>query len=221
MDIISIVLIVIGCILQGTFICNDNKYHNGLSILLKTLASLCFVILSFRLTNEVKLVNYALILDCLGDFILILRNISPKKYKDLIFVCGTISFFIGHILLSIYLCKLNPSAIKLGIIINLILFFGVALYFLKTLTAPLGMKLLGGSYLFMIMFTSGLSISNFINIHSTANLIFMVGSIIFISSDLILMAHKFNPKAKNFMQPTYRILYYVSQIILAIYCGII
>lgn len=220
MDILNISLIIMGIILQGLFIYNDNKYHNSLSIILKTCASLCFVCLSFRLANKITLVNYALMLDCLGDFILILRNIN-KKHKDLIFVCGTISFFIGHILLSIYLYKLNPNAIKLGIIINLILFLGFAIYYLKTLTASIGMKLLGGSYLFMIMFTSGLSISNYIDIQSTSNLLFMIASIIFISSDLILMAHKFNPKAKNFMQPTYRVLYYISQILLALYCGII
>lgn len=220
MDILNISLIIIGIILQGLFIYNDNKHHNGLSIILKTCASLCFVCLSFRLANKITLVNYALMLDCLGDFILILRNIN-KKHKDLIFVSGTISFFIGHILLSIYLCKLNPNAIKLGIVINLILFLGFAIYYLKTLKASIGMKLLGGSYLFMIMFTSGLSISNYIDIQSTSNLLFMIASIIFISSDLILMAHKFNPKAKNFMQPTYRVLYYISQILLALYCGII
>lgn len=221
MNVFNIVLIIIGIILQGLFIYNDNKYHNGLSIVLKTLASLCFVILSFRLCKKIILVNYALILDCLGDFILILRNISPKKYKDLIFVSGTISFFIGHILLSVYLCKLNPNAIKFGIVINLILFLGFALYYLKTLTAPIGMKILGGTYLFMIMFTSGLSISNYIDIQSSSNLLFMIASIIFITSDLILMAHKFNPNSKNYLQPTYRVLYYVSQIMLALYIGII
>lgn len=221
MNLISICLIVVGAILQALFIYNDNKYHNALSIVLKTLASLCFVLLAFYFYKEDrKLVFYALCLDALGDFILILRNVS-KKHKDLIFVSGTISFFIGHILLSIYLISLNRSALKLGIIINLILFFCLALYFLRTLTAPIGMKMLGASYLFMIMFTSGLSISNYIGINSSANLLFMIASIIFISSDLILMAHKFNPKAKNFMQPTYRVLYYISQILLALYCGLI
>lgn len=220
-DFKSICLIIIGCILQGLFIYNDNKYHNGLSILLKSLASFSFILLGYHLySNTKQLIFIALCLDGLGDFILILRNISSKKYKDLIFVCGTISFFIGHILLSVYLCKLNPDAIKLGIIINLVLFFGLAMYMLRTIVAPLGMKLLGGSYLFMIMFTSGLSISNYIHIPNSSNLLFMIGSIIFISSDLILMIHKFKPKASNTLQPTYRILYYISQIIIALYIGL-
>lgn len=220
-DIKSIFLIILGICLQGLFIYNDNKYHNALSIILKTLASLCFVLLAFYLhKNTIPLVFYSLCLDCLGDFILILRNID-KKHKDLIFVIGTLSFFASHILLSIYLIRLNKKALPLGIVINLILFVVIALYFLKTLTAPFKMKVLGAAYLFMIMFTSGIAISNFIQVNSFTNLLFMIASLIFITSDLILMFHKFNPKAKNYLQPTYRIIYYLSQILLAIYCGLL
>lgn len=220
MDLIGVCLIVLGIVFQGLFIYNDNKYHNGLSILLKSLASLFFILLGYHLYHGDKLlILIALCLDGLGDFILILRNVL-KKHKDLIFISGTISFFIGHILLSIYLISLNKEALPLGIVINLLLFLFLALYLLKTISASRKMKLFGATYLFMIMFTSGLSISNYVHLHTSSNLLFMIGSLIFITSDLILMIHKFNPKASNILQPTYRILYYISQIMIALYIGL-
>ncbi len=221
MDRISYLLILLETVLVSLFIYNDNKYHNSLSILLKTLASLTFVLLAIRLyKGRALLVIIALSFDMLGDFIMILRN-KFRKHKDLIFVLGTLSFFIAHILYSTYLIKLNPKCIPLGLMFNAILYLGVAMYFLRTLDVHGKMKMLGASYLLIIMFTSGLAISNYINASSYANLVLMVASIIFICSDLILMIHKFNKNAKNYLQITYRVLYYISQLLLAIYVGLV
>ena len=49
MDITSYLIIIIGIIIDALFIYNDDKYHNSLSIVLKTLASLAFVLLAFHL----------------------------------------------------------------------------------------------------------------------------------------------------------------------------
>lgn len=221
MDRISYLFIILEIVLVSLFIYNDNKYHNSLSILLKTLASLMFVLLAIRLyKGRALLVIIALSFDMLGDFVMILRN-KFRKYKDLIFVLGTLSFFIAHILYSTYLIKLNPKCIPLGLFFNVILYLGVALYFLKTLDVHGKMKMLGACYLLIIMFTSGLAISNYINISSYANLVLMIASIIFICSDLILMIHKFNKNTKNYLQITYRVLYYISQLLLAIYVGLV
>lgn len=220
MDKISILLIVVGMVIDTLFIINDNKYHNGLSIILKTLASLCFVLLGIHnYKGNGLLVIVALSFDMLGDFILILRNIN-KKHKDLIFVSGTISFLIAHILFSIYLITLNHKAIKLGIIFNLIFFTIFAFTYLRKLNIDLKMKIFGSTYVFFIMFTSGISISNFIYNASFSNLLFMIASIIFVSSDLVLIVHKFM-KSTNTLQIIYRVLYYISQLLLATYVGLI
>lgn len=221
MDRISYLFIILEFVLVSLFIYNDNKYHNPLSILLKTLASLMFVLLAIRLyKGNTLLIIVALVFDMLGDFILILRN-KYKNHKDLVFVIGTLSFFIAHILYSTYLIKLNPKCIPLGLVFNAILYLGVAMYFLKTLDVHGKMKMLGACYLLIIMFTSGLAISNYINVTSHANFVLMVASIIFICSDLILMIYKFNKNAKNYLQISYRILYYISQMLLAVYVSLV
>ena len=220
MDNVSLLLIIIGITVDALFILNDNKYHNGLSVILKTLASLCFLLLAIHnYKGNGLLIVIALGLDVLGDFVLILRNIT-NKHKDLIFVLGTISFLIAHILFSIYLIKLNIEALYLGILFNLILFTIFAIAYLKRLNISLKMKMLGTTYVFIIMFTSGLSISNFIYSPSFSNLIFMIACIIFVSSDLVLIIHKFK-KSLNILQITYRVLYYISQLLLAVYVGLI
>lgn len=221
MPILDYLIIIFGIVLDGLFIYNDNKYHNSLSIPLKTLASLMFVLLGIRLyKGNGLLVLIALCFDMFGDFVMILRN-KYKKYKDLVFVIGTLSFFIAHILLSTYLIKLNSKCIVPGIIINLILYICIALYFLRVLDAHGKMKMLGACYLLIIMFTTGLAISNFFYLNSIGNLLLMVALIIFISSDLVLINHKFNKHAKDSLQITYRILYYLSQILLAFYIGLL
>lgn len=221
MDDISYLLIITGIIIDAFFIYNDSKYHNSLSIILKTLASLSFVLLALHLyKGHALLVVVALVFDMLGDFILILRNRYPK-HKDLIFVFGTISFFIAHILYASYLLKLNPTCIKMGLIINIILYIIIALSFKKLLNVKGFIGILGACYLFIIMFNSGLSITNYHLVKTFDNFIYMLGSLIFISSDLVLMFHKFGKRHYGFLQIVYRILYYVSQLLLAVYVGLL
>lgn len=221
MDITSYLIIIIGIIIDALFIYNDDKYHNSLSIVLKTLASLAFVLLAFHLyKGKGLLVIIALIFDMLGDFILILRN-RYKKHKDIIFACGTISFFIAHILYATYLIGLNRSCIKWGIVINIILYVIIAIAFKMSLDVKGFIGILGACYLFIIMFNSGLSITNYHLVPRHENFVYMVGSLIFISSDLVLILHKFGKNSPDFLQIVYRVLYYASQIILALYIGLI
>ena len=81
--------------------------------------------------------------------------------------------------------------------------------------------ILGACYLFIIMFNSGLSITNYHLVPSHENFVYMIGSLIFISSDLVLTLHKFGKNSPDFLQIVYRVLYYASQIILASYIGLI
>ena len=81
--------------------------------------------------------------------------------------------------------------------------------------------ILGACYLFIIMFNSGLSITNYHLVPRHENFVYMVGSLIFISSDLVLILHKFGKNSPDFLQIVYRVLYYASQIILALYIGLI
>jgi len=219
MDLISILLIVFGVVLDGLFIYLDDKYHGKSSIYLKTLASLMFVLLAihnYSGGNEIYVI-IALTLNMLGDFVLILRNVF-KKLHDIIYIVGTLMFLAGHILLSVYLLKLDSNCLIKGLIVNIIAFGILGINLVKTIkTNGITMKAVGSVYVFVIMFTFGLAVSAVIDNANFKNIFFLIAALVFITSDSLLIIQKYKKSAPHIIQPIYRILYYVSQMMFAIY----
>ena len=214
-------IIVLGLIIDIAFIVRDGKHKDAFSIVLKTLASLMFVILAIvNCQNDVsKFVIYALVFDCLGDFILILRNVD-SKHKNAIYVAGTLVFMIAHFLLSYYLYRIDNSCFINGTLFGFLFVAITGTYLLSVLEASKGFKVMGLIYIFVIAQTFGLSLFAHVTMKTTASLMFMIGSMLFTLSDLILMFHKYGRKKIEILQPIYRILYYVSQILIAICIGL-
>lgn len=100
---LSILLIAAGAILETLFIMQSYRRRDVASIILKTTASLLFVLLGIhctRLRGQSVYALYVVIglaLGMLGDLLLALRYLS-KKTHDLCFVSGTLAFFAGHVL---------------------------------------------------------------------------------------------------------------------------
>lgn len=214
-------LIGIGYVIDVIFIVHDNEKHDGLSILLKTLASLCFVTLAIILSKSAvnkELANYlvyALIADLFGDFILILRNITDKKH-DLIFVSGTVCFFIGHIFLMIMLYINSPNVLLNSFILTTIAFVLVGAIFVKALEASKPFMVIGGVYVYFIMFILFYALCSLIKDNTLFDLSFLFGYFLFVVSDIVLILQKFNKKASNVLQPIYRLSYFISQILIAL-----
>ena len=84
------ILLACACIIFDIlFICYDNKHHDRKSIVLKSLASIMFVLLALSLyKDKALLIVIALVFNMIGDIILIFRNKSPLAevccYKCLI-----------------------------------------------------------------------------------------------------------------------------------------
>lgn len=221
MDVFSYLIIIIGLLFDGFFIYNDAKYHNFLSIILKTLASLSFVILGLYLyKGKGLLVLICLIFDMLGDFILILRN-RYKQYANLIFVLGTMSFLIAHVIFMLYLLRLNLHSFKKGIFIAFFLYFILSYYFNRHLNIKGKLKILGSLYLFFITLNGTLAFYNYFLIRSYPYFIYMLGSLAFLFSDLILILFKFGKVKRDYLQIIYRLLYYLSQLLFAFYIGLL
>lgn len=214
-------LVGIGYLVDILFIVHDNEKHDVFSIVLKTGASLCFVLLSYILLTKAnnpligKYILYALIADLFGDFVLILRNVFPK-YHDLIFYVGTGMFLIGHIFLMIMLYINNPDVILSSILFSIILFLSIGFYMLKTLEAKRVFKVVGGIYLYFILFILVYSACSYWNNETRFDLAFLFGYFLFAISDVILIIQKFNKKASNTLQPIYRLSYFISQILIAL-----
>lgn len=221
MGSVTYLILLLGAVLDGAFIIADDKYHGKASIFLKTAASLMFVILGILNYHggSSLLIIIALVFDLLGDFILILRNID-KKHSDILYAIGTGLFFIAHLFILIYLCKLNIKTLLLGLIITSLLYIFVGIKFINSLNVKGILDKVGRVYLYTISLTCIVSIVLTIIDYNFANLILMIGLTLFTISDYILVIHKFSKKTKNYLQPLYRVSYYISQIIIALFIGL-
>lgn len=122
---LSILLIAAGAILETLFIMQSYRRRNVASIILKTTASLLFVLLGIhctRLRGQSVYALYVVIglaLGMLGDLLLALRYLS-KKTHDLCFVSGTLAFFAGHVLYILAVLTAAPRAWTYAIPITLV-----------------------------------------------------------------------------------------------------
>lgn len=215
------VLIGFGYLIDLLFIIHDEKKHDGLSLVFKTLASLSFVLLalllSFNINNRIiaGLIVVALVFDLLGDFILILRNVFPNKH-DLIYIVGTACFFIAHIFLLIMLIINNPNVILKSILLASIFFIVFYFAVFNKLEMSKTFRVIGLFYLYFILYILAYSVFSYANFSTKFELAFLFGYFLFCVSDLILMIHKFKKGASSSLQPLYRLSYFISQILIAL-----
>ena len=215
------VLLVCACIIFDIlFICYDNKHHDRKSIVLKSLASLMFVLLALSLyKDKALLIVIALVFNMIGDIILIFRNKYPN-IKDKLFIAGIVSFFIAHISILLYLIKLNITTVKFAFILSLIFYIILFSIFNRTLKVSGIIRVVGIIYTYVIMFTTSMAIINLAGLPTFSNLALLIGVVLFVISDIILIIFKFNKSDKNIMQIICRSIYYLSQLILALYVGL-
>ena len=105
-------LIVLGIVLQICFMATELKKKYTLAVLLKGLASACFVALGCLTSKEASdgvFANYilfGLLFGMAGDILLNLRFLFEKK-GNLVFLVGILIFLIGHVM---YLIAILPFA---------------------------------------------------------------------------------------------------------------
>lgn len=192
----------------------NNKYNIGL--IAKCLASFCFIIMGYLgYKHNNSTFNYyiliGLILDGVGDLFLALRNIV---FKQAMFIAGAIAFLLGHIF---YIKAQYPIAndYKIQCLIAGVVFGAILMnIFVKVCNLKLGYIVLGIVYCMMICIMASLSVGIFLTNKIKTAFIFSIGSILFMSSDFILVLNQFSKK-KAWMHPTYSLLYYFAQILIS------
>lgn len=99
---LEILLISAGAVLETLFIMRSYKRRDASSVVLKTMASVVFVLLGLLELRRMGPSLYGwyvvagLTLGMLGDLLLALRFLSEKLHR-LFFAAGSVSFFLGHI----------------------------------------------------------------------------------------------------------------------------
>ena len=204
-------------ILACLFIIEENKEKYVAAVVLKGLASLCFVIVGAMAgdgSHLAKLVLAGLILGCVADVLLNLRWVFKEKGK-LIFLVGILVFLSGHI---VYLAAILPMAQSWVIcfVIGIILTAGLMKWIFTKITAEKAFKIFGVFYIGAIVLMNCVAISNLITVPSAFTALFAAGAALFLISDIVLILNTFGPESKFSLRITNLSLYYLGQLLIAL-----
>ena len=213
---LSILLIAAGAILETLFIMQSYRRRNVASIILKTTASLLFVLLGIhctRLRGQSVYAIYVVIglaLGMLGDLLLAIRFIRPEQH-DRFFVTGALSFAVGH-WLYIY-AMLTKYSVSFPVILTVgIVGLAAAATYVKGKKTDAGRLMVFGSvYMAMVVAMGAVSISAATVAPGAATLLFAVGGVMFPVSDSILSAYSFGPDKRFGLNIGVHATYYLAQ----------
>ncbi len=205
--------------LAGYFLYQEHLEHFSLTVVIKGLASLTFVVLGFlsaRVSKDGQLAHNVISGLCLGaiaDVILNLRFVFKEKGKT-IFLVGILVFLIGHIM---YIVALTPKCSRLTVcmVTGAILTVLLVVWIYSQITVAMAFKIFGIFYLGAIMIMTCIAFGILITDPSAFPGIFSAGALFFLASDIILIFNSFGPKRKESLRVSNIILYYIGQLLLA------
>ena len=200
---------------------------NVFSLVLKTAASLCFVLcaafalITLSSTGFGLLVLVGLVFGLVGDILLDLKIMYPEQSQEY-FNFGTISFALGHFFYFMACVLYTKVALPGHLWWNILISIGAAA--ILTLLIMLSSKKMGLTFGKSIGFVIGYSvILTFMVSFSVSIAIFVpefwivaIGMILFFLSDLVLSMQYFGDKSQKIWIWVNHILYYLAQISIAI-----
>ena len=211
------VLIPLCLMFAAVFLWRESRKYYVQAVILKGLASLCFVILGVICSSGShleKLVVVGPILGCIADVMLNLRFVFKEK-GQLIFLVGILVFLSGHIL---YLAAILPlcGSRTLCIILGVVLTALLMVWIFKQITAKMAFKIFGVFYIGAIMLLNCVALGNLIGSPSAFTWLFAAGALFFLVSDIVLILNTFGSETKQSLRCTNIGLYYIGQLLIAL-----
>ena len=203
--------------LAAVFLLQESKKRYVPAVVLKGLASACFVILGFLLSGgspAAKLITAGLLLGCIADVLLNLRMVFPKK-GQLIFLVGIVVFLSGHILYLIAILK-GAAHWWICVIIGVVLTALLMKWIFDRITAKKAFKIFGIVYIGAIMLLNCLAIGNLIVSPSAFTAVFAAGTVLFLLSDIVLILNTFGKETRQGLRVMNISLYYLGQLLIAL-----
>ena len=202
--------------LAALFMWTEKKENYMGAVILKGLASLCFVLVGVMAGNGgqlAKLIVTGLLLGCVADVLLNLRWVFPKK-GQLIFLVGILVFLGGHV---VYLAAVLPMADNWAVcvVVGVVLTALLMKWIFSKITAKKAFKIFGVFYLGAIMLLNCVAVSNLMTAPSAFTGLFAAGALLFLISDIVLILNTFGPKSKFSLRVTNLSLYYIGQLLIA------
>lgn len=208
-------LLILFCLLSDYgYLLFANKKRYLIALLSKTLASLCFLSLGY-LGSHGRFSAYMLVgmaFDGLGDVFLGIRNLG---YKKPMFMCGTLSFLIGHVFYLLAMLPFLGSKALYCAIASLGASLCLRGFIVKMAKGDKAYRMTGTIYVTMIVLIGVCSLTMCLLEYSLAHLVMCLGTLMFVTSDMILIVYNFGDR-KEWMHPVYSALYYAGQILIAL-----
>lgn len=203
--------------LAAVFLWQESKRNYVPAVVLKGLASACFVLLGFLLqggSRTADLIVAGLLLGCAADVLLNLRYVFEKK-GQLIFLVGILVFLSGHIL---YLAAILPGAQHwlLCVLAGLVLTALLMWWIFRRITAKKAFKIFGVVYIGAIMLLNCVAIGNLVADPDPFTALFAAGSALFLVSDIVLILNTFGKETKQSLRVVNISLYYLGQLLIAL-----
>ena len=210
------VLIVLCAVLARIFLIEESKEEYVKAVILKGLASLCFVVIGLTCnpgSHVSNLIVAGLIIGCIADVMLNLRMVFKEK-GQLIFLVGILVFLTGHIMYLaavLPLCSYKLACILIGLVLTALLM----VWIFKRITAKPAFKIFGVVYIGAIMMLNCVAVGNVIAAQSPFNIVFAIGSVLFLVSDIVLILNTFGSEFRQSLRNTNISLYYAGQLLIA------
>lgn len=203
--------------LAAVFLWQESKKNYVPAVILKGLASACFVLMGLLLAGDARmarLILVGLLLGCIADVLLNLRFVFEKK-GQLIFLVGIAVFLSGHIL---YLIAILQGAKHwwIPLIVGAVLTALLMMWIFKRITAKKAFKIFGVVYIGAIMLLNCVAVGNLIAAPSAFTALFAAGSLLFLISDIVLILNTFGKETRQSLRVTNISLYYVGQLLIAL-----
>lgn len=216
-DTIMYILIPACLCIAALFVYQECQGRFGLSVILKGIASLCFVLLGFLASRHglgSKAILTGLFLGAIADVLLNLRFVYPETGKKT-FMAGILVFLCGHIAYLAAILPMNPqpwTALFSGCLLTLVLMKWI----LPKITAERTLKIFGVVYIGAIAILTSAAVVNLTASFSAFHLLFTAGAVLFLVSDIVLILNTFGPQYRFSMRITNLSLYYFGQILIAL-----
>lgn len=210
-------LIPLCLLLAGVFLRKESREEYVPAVVLKGLASLCFVLLGILCspgTQVAKLIVTGLVLGCIADILLNLRWVFKEK-GQMIFLVGILVFLSGHVL---YLAAVIPQSANFIIcfIACIILTTLLMIWIFRKITAKKTFKIFGVVYIGAIVLLNCVAIGNLFVRPTAFTGFFAAGGLFFLVSDIVLILNTFGSETRQSLRVTNILLYYIGQILIAL-----
>lgn len=203
-------------VLAGIFLYVERKKKYVSAVIVKGLASLCFVIVGI-LSNQgaggSKLIIAGLVIGCIADVLLNLRFVFQKKGQA-VFLVGILVFLSGHVAYLAAVLPMSSNQIAC-VIIGIVLTALLMVWILRQITAKPAFKIFGIVYIGAITMLNSVAIGNLITAPSAFTGVFAVGAILFLISDVLLILNTFGGKFRQSLRIANIGLYYAGQLLIA------